>query len=850
MLLSSLLVYTINAKKSCYFEDLYLPDFQLKNSILPVIHQVLFRNNETKQSATSYDSTKRYQQHNFKFRNNLNSRSKIIDRHEQLRAVFIIADDFETDNNNEILTFYLKPEEKTSFHDFEKKSYLAIFDDFSSIYDSNSSFFDTSSNITWNTYDYQNYSEEDEIQHDFYQDDYMNNFNDINTTNYDDSYLDDYDDYDEHDYNIQSLDTEFLIPQHTTYEKVTSSSDSFTYTYNSTNNIQRHDIYSNLNRAASASGSHRAAAIQYGPSADDMTNSEKYDEILSFYSYSVNTANKSLLIHGGDFVGDISTLPKILSQRVGSRTIITIGAHGNRNDLNGQHELSFGPSISQSQSQSQAFPSLTISTVSLLSQLLKASESSEPLHIHLDTCYATPLQLGDVLTPETVLIINSRDDTPSISSLSTMKHKQLIQKIQRVSGECSATAPAAACALADPPQDPYSTFLDLIAIEAAQKSTFVTRTQFSTHVYSLSPPLETLLSQDQARRFLLDAVKSFIAFSSSMTWLGQPVQLQQRSFEAAEVDSFSGNMFIYLCALGRDDFIDFLVDLVDHSPQHHNQYLLSLFNRNASGDFPVHIAAAFGHTRILGLYLSQSLSRPLHFPVDRLNDWGASALYMSCSNNHLDTALLLLQAGADPNLSCRLGGTPLFAAAIYGHYAMAELLLRSGAAVDSGDAEGSTPLMVAGQNNHVLLVSLLLEYGATAMRPREQNGNTALHIAVIRGNVDVVKLLLLQCDAQSRATADCAELMNAAGVPPLVMAAQEGYAAVVELLLDHGAGVDSSSRSGNTALIAAAAFGHQHAVSLLLLRGADVTKENHACYSALQAAQEYPAILRLLLRHA
>ena len=57
---------------------------------------------------------------------------------------------------------------------------------------------------------------------------------------------------------------------------------------------------------------------------------------------------------------------------------------------------------------------------------------------------------------------------------------------------------------------------------------------------------------------------------------------------------------------------------------------------------------------------------------------------------------------------------------------------------------------------------------------------------------------------------------------PLIMAAREDHAEVVELLLDHGASVDQMVKRDENALIQASGSGHLRVVKLLVARGADV----------------------------
>ncbi len=107
-------------------------------------------------------------------------------------------------------------------------------------------------------------------------------------------------------------------------------------------------------------------------------------------------------------------------------------------------------------------------------------------------------------------------------------------------------------------------------------------------------------------------------------------------------------------------------------------------------------------------------------------------------------------------------------------------------------------------------VRLLLEAGA------EPNHPTALlepfYVAVSGQSLEVIELLL----------AAGANLDGNGSALPLVAAVINSDTALVHLLLDAGAQVDSVSTDGSSALAAAASFGGLEMVELLLVAGADV----------------------------
>lgn len=86
------------------------------------------------------------------------------------------------------------------------------------------------------------------------------------------------------------------------------------------------------------------------------------------------------------------------------------------------------------------------------------------------------------------------------------------------------------------------------------------------------------------------------------------------------------------------------------------------------------------------------------------------------------------------------------------------------------------------------------------------------------------------------------ELINAAdakGFTPLIIAAYNNHAAIVQYLLQQGAAADAADRSGNTALMGAAFKGYEAVVDALLQQGAGVDVRNGQGATALTFAATF-----------
>ena len=168
---------------------------------------------------------------------------------------------------------------------------------------------------------------------------------------------------------------------------------------------------------------------------------------------------------------------------------------------------------------------------------------------------------------------------------------------------------------------------------------------------------------------------------------------------------------------------------------------------------------------------------------------GGTALHKACEDGHVEIAALLIRNGADINARRYFGDTVLMAACAARrgtHGAQrpdldtARLILKAGADVNLG-----SPLFQAAYCNHVDVVRLLLEFRAEVDR-RGRYGKTPLMAAASEGHDEVVRVLL-----------DAGADVNASeenGKGALYYASDEGHTSTAQLLLDRGA--DVSARNG------------------------------------------------------
>ena len=172
--------------------------------------------------------------------------------------------------------------------------------------------------------------------------------------------------------------------------------------------------------------------------------------------------------------------------------------------------------------------------------------------------------------------------------------------------------------------------------------------------------------------------------------------------------------------------------------------------------------------------------------VDARSHDGATALLWAAHWNDLETAQLLLRAGANANAANDFRITPLSLACTNGNAAFVEHLLTAGANPNTPIATGETPLITCAGTGSAEAVRMLIARGAdvNAREPRQQQ--TALMWAAAEGHAEVVRTLIEhKADLQAH---------TRKGFTALHFAAREGHLDIARLLLAAGMDVNTRSR--------------------------------------------------------
>lgn len=159
--------------------------------------------------------------------------------------------------------------------------------------------------------------------------------------------------------------------------------------------------------------------------------------------------------------------------------------------------------------------------------------------------------------------------------------------------------------------------------------------------------------------------------------------------------------------------------------------------------------------------------------------------------------------------------SPLADAAMRGDINAVRSLLKQKVDVNAPQGDGSTALHWAANLNDLEMAKLLIGAGADVKAKTRLGGITPLFMAAKNGNAAILAVML---DAKADANAT-----NANGTTPLMLAAASGKTDAVKLLLDRGADANAKDITNEqTALMFASALGRADVIKMLAARGSDL----------------------------
>lgn len=224
------------------------------------------------------------------------------------------------------------------------------------------------------------------------------------------------------------------------------------------------------------------------------------------------------------------------------------------------------------------------------------------------------------------------------------------------------------------------------------------------------------------------------------------------------------------------------------------------------------------------------------FGLDSRNSAGLTPLILAIKGGDAAVVRGLLRLRANTRIPDRRKRRPLhYAAALYKSDIISELLEVPGVDVDPRDSNGNTPLHDASSRGNVNAIRKLVAAGADS-NARNEEGRCPLELASKHGSVRAAEAMAPFCSRRNLTEA-------------FLEAASRGNVDDADVLLDAGAEKDAGLRDGSTALQCGALQSNTGLVRTLLVRKADPNRKTYRGRAPLHEAALHDAAgcLKLLL---
>jgi len=225
------------------------------------------------------------------------------------------------------------------------------------------------------------------------------------------------------------------------------------------------------------------------------------------------------------------------------------------------------------------------------------------------------------------------------------------------------------------------------------------------------------------------------------------------------------------------------------------------------GRTPLHYAAHNKNPEIVKLILDARQKPAADLwdddPLFMVNKSKCSALHESTIMGDFESTKLLVEAGADINLTSRDGSTPLTSAIMRGHIDIIKYLLEQpNIDILTPTMFGFTPLISAASKAQNDIVKLLLREKDLIqnMLYRDNDGSTALHHAcqsIINNPIETIKILLEK--AKETNLDEYVDCVDFSGSTPLLSACwhdSQYLPSIIDILLEYGADPRKENKYG------------------------------------------------------
>ncbi|KAJ8266348.1 hypothetical protein GJAV_G00129370 [Gymnothorax javanicus] len=212
--------------------------------------------------------------------------------------------------------------------------------------------------------------------------------------------------------------------------------------------------------------------------------------------------------------------------------------------------------------------------------------------------------------------------------------------------------------------------------------------------------------------------------------------------------------------------------------------------------------------------------------AEQVDNKGRNFLHIAVHNSDIESVLFLISVQANVNSRVQDAAklAPLHLAVLSGSEIIVRNLLLAGAKVNELTKHRQTALHLAAQQDLPTICSVLLENGVD-FAAVDENGNNALHLAVMHGRLNNVRALLTESNID-------AEAFNLRGQSPMHVLGQygkENAAAIFELFLEcmPEYPLDKPDNEGNTVLLLAYMKGNANLCRAIVRAGARLGVNNN-----------------------
>ena len=234
-------------------------------------------------------------------------------------------------------------------------------------------------------------------------------------------------------------------------------------------------------------------------------------------------------------------------------------------------------------------------------------------------------------------------------------------------------------------------------------------------------------------------------------------------------------------------------------------------------------AAQNGH--LLTVEMLLLIGANMHFNAFDLGGEGGTALIQAARNGHNDVLQKLLNDGAEINSTeLMFHHSALMVAALNGHLKSVKLLLNAGADPMLKDTSQRTALLLAATNNHLSVVKQLVDAKQNG-KQTDSNGNGIWHLMAMsygQKNTEVVSTEIVKKDKDNFnlmkeliSQGISLDSINNDGETALIIAVKRENLELVKIMLNRGASPDIITPDGENALSLAETSGNIEVLNLL-----------------------------------